>query len=927
MTDDRDAYIQELEAQLRELRAAKQRAQTPSVHQEIVATGGGQINNSYIVNGDNNIFHPDPSAAPRERALHRYLHDLRAECSPLQLDRVDAGETRNRAAMRLEQVYISMNVDRQIDAHDPANGQDSREERSAPVSVIEALQQAPHGRMLLLGAPGSGKSTLVNHLAFALAEDSLSRLPPNATSLAGFGLNRLPGWTLGERIPVRVLLRDLVAFSTPSEALREPLKWMHAYLQQKLSIDLNVPNLLHDVLLDGKGLLLLDGFDEVTEPRAVESVVALIQRLVQHYDACPIVVTCRLRDYRDNPARYLAGFAIEALAPLTNAQISRFVDRWYEETNASGRSTLGKASSLQRALNHRSELREMARLPLLLTMTTIVHAGKGELPTARALLYDACVRLLLLRWREEHGDVLEQLDLSHTSFGENDLLRVTARLGYEAQVGNVAPLGLHAPADLDGDAVRRVLRAEFSAFAGTDPIRLDTLVSITMHAIATRNGLLLKQSGEGGERFSFPHRSFQEFLAGYYLKTLPNARRQLADLARQAHWHETLLLMVGYQAMGENEVERPLDLARELLRGDALQQTLAGEILQLVSAERARLNGFAEECTHSGLWGETCTKLRAIADGVSAASLRVRAARTLGQLEYGKGYDDIYGLELMDRRLPLSFVGTLLQDVAAWRDFLAESWCLVPAGSFWYGDDRHEPLALIEIPYSYQIGRYPVTNVEYARFVASGGYDRTKPWWAMREGAWVLRDDRQAPYYWDTLPNSSPLQPVVGVSWYEAAAYAAWLTHEGHRLGWLPDAMMIRLPTWLEWQKAARGSDRRRYPWGDAPPAAELANFKETRVGMAAPIGCFHAGQSEYGAHDMVGNVMEWTATPQAAPAQLEPRADFVRDEPVVLSFSEWSDSAEDLCCGAREWSDPSIWMSNRSFRLVLVDMRSVPTA
>ena len=93
---------------------------------------------------------------------------------------------------------------------------------------------------------------------------------------------------------------------------------------------------------------------------------------------------------------------------------------------------LGNAAALQQAVATRTELHDLARLPLLLTMMAVVHAGRGALPDARSLLYAECVDLLLLRWRQEPGrpDVLEQLELPQ--FRAGDLLALMARIGYTA---------------------------------------------------------------------------------------------------------------------------------------------------------------------------------------------------------------------------------------------------------------------------------------------------------------------------------------------------------------------------------------------------------------------------------------------------------------------------------------------------------------
>ena len=102
-------------------------------------------------------------------------------------------------------------------------------------------------------------------------------------------------------------------------------------------------------------------------------------------------------------------------------------------------------------------------------------------------------------------------------------------------------------------------------------------------------------------------------------------------------------------------------------------------------------------------------------------------------------------------------------------------------------------------------------------------------------------------------------RPVIGVSWFEAMAYAAWLDARLRDIGELPPDCYLRLPTEAEWEKAARSADACRYPWGNEDWCDQWANIRESGIGHATPVGMFSDGATPAGIADMAGNVREWT--------------------------------------------------------------------
>ena len=150
----------------------------------------------------------------------------------------------------------------------------------------------------------------------------------------------------------------------------------------------------------------------------------------------------------------------------------------------------------------------------------------------------------------------------------------------------------------------------------------------------------------------------------------------------------------------------------------------------------------------------------------------------------------------------------------------------------------------------FKIGKYPVTNEEFKEFVDKGGYgEARKDMWSEEGWQWREENEISEPAYWHDRKWNGSNFPVVGISWYEAEAYANWL---GERTGHL-----YRLPTEAEWEKAARGTKGFKYPWGNEFDK-NLCNSYESGLLRTSPVGIYPKGKSLYCCFDMAGNVWEW---------------------------------------------------------------------
>jgi formylglycine-generating enzyme required for sulfatase activity len=170
----------------------------------------------------------------------------------------------------------------------------------------------------------------------------------------------------------------------------------------------------------------------------------------------------------------------------------------------------------------------------------------------------------------------------------------------------------------------------------------------------------------------------------------------------------------------------------------------------------------------------------------------------------------------------------------------------------WY--DAERPRTTLSLP-GYHITRTPITNRQYADFVAATGH----PAPAVDRDTWdgyglVHPYGRTRPYQWADghPPEGKADHPVVLVSHADAVAYAGWLS-EATGQSWT-------LPSELEWEKAARGPDGRRFPWGDAFDPRRL-NSHDAGPFATTAVGSFPDGASPYGVLDAAGQVFEWTRT------------------------------------------------------------------
>ncbi|MBC7250694.1 MAG: formylglycine-generating enzyme family protein [Anaerolineae bacterium] len=214
----------------------------------------------------------------------------------------------------------------------------------------------------------------------------------------------------------------------------------------------------------------------------------------------------------------------------------------------------------------------------------------------------------------------------------------------------------------------------------------------------------------------------------------------------------------------------------------------------------------------------------------------------------------------------------------------------IPAGPFIMGNDSgrqdEAPAHEVDLP-AFEIDKFEVTNADFAVFVEETGYQTD----AEKQGLSRI---------WKDAAEGKDNHPVVYVSWNDATAYCQWLGK--------------RLPTEAEWEKAARGTDGRLYPWGDEYDASKL-NGKDSGIRGTTAVGSFADGASPYGVMDMAGNVWEWTADWYEAYPGSSYQSPYYGQQFKVVRGGGWFETAEFVRTTARNATSDTAANDDLGFR------------
>ena len=773
-------------------------------------------------------------------------------------------QTRNPVVLDLAEVYVSLNVapsgggraegpcePEELEGLGVMDVMDERRlreraERAERLGVEDVLREEE--RLVVLGDPGAGKTTFLRYVALALAEREQA-------ARERLGLE-------GEWLPIYL---PLAAYNQELQQRRVSLEDYVLHYWGTRSFDRpGMEQVVEQALRDGRVLLLLDGLDEVGSRADRRATIGQVEAWTNSYGprGNRLVVTSRIVGYDE--AALACDFCAYTLSPFGPQEIERFAhqwcvayQRWADPQQPAERAVeKGHAEAARLVAEIRSDLQveALAANPLLVTIIALIHYKGARLPDHRVELYDLCIQTLVETWREvrsEAGPVGKELRTANQ-------IKVLAPFALWLQ--NQAP-GPGGAARRDAVRARLVdlMARQFKGNRDAAEEEADLFLELGQR----QTGLLVER-GEGW--FGFFHPTFKEYLAALacVLEGQMEGPVGIWEALRyhldDALWHEVILLAVGYKAI----IEKYDQAAAYLVRKIAAEPSADGHGENVVLAGRC-LADVGRGLVPDDCWEEIVEQLIPIMQDVAP---------------------DGHPNEPPLIPIPTRYSAAETLDRLGWLPDDLGSFVEIPISNLQSPTSNLQPPTSNLQPPIY-IAKYPVTNAQFALFRDDDGYENPKYWDGKKSKAWRWRMEERSEYrgegpvtqpeYWDhpRFGKSRHGYPVVGVSWYEANAYCAWLTEQlqvssftfqvwrdGKLETWNlePGTLAVRLPTEAEWEAAAGGAEGERYPWGPEWHESR-ANTDEGGIGGTAPVGMYPSGQSPAGLWDMGGNVWEWMAS------------------------------------------------------------------
>ncbi|MFZ5884804.1 MAG: NACHT domain-containing protein [Chloroflexota bacterium] len=727
-------------------------------------------------------------------------------------------------------------------------------QRSTKINLNQILSISR--RLIVTGGPGSGKTTVLQHIAWAFAH----AIQTGKLSIAKEKLGVEPPLPFPIYVPLSLYaayLRDLPKTAKAKE--RQLATFISEYLlQRQMHLTLSPDFIAHLLREEKSVILLLDGLDEVPNEEERIRVRQAIEDLVAGRENLRVIVTSRTAAYQGN-AVLGRGFRHIRVLPLDWDNVKELVIHAYRSIHSQSeaqakekaQNLLTDIANLEEARKQRlgEDVEPFVDSPLMVRMLLIVHFNNRKLPDQRADLYLKAVDAMLRPDYNPDQSVSEEIE--H---------RVAGSLAMNREMLQYLAYHMHRKGNEQGREIAEETLHEILKQESTYAPFVNELIAQTR-----QRGTLLE---ERGGLYRFIHLSFQEFLVGRYfvenVRDLDKIAEELEDgLSLDSWWREPILLTIGYL-----DLTAPV-MARRL-------------ILRLAGAEAK----YAKQQDKLSL-------------DARLASAEIAAS---AYLECKAQSPDLAAI-LKERLLDLREQGKTQK----WTPVIMASAADTLDELGYLPDDLYEFARVEQVGNLFDIAKHPVVNLQYKLFLDAEDFHAEKYWtkfpkysepdengeckligdWGGEGYEWLKgnwdENKKILPRYWNDprFGIARRTAPVVEITWWEANAFCKWLTEHWQEIpeyaaqAEILRGKIIRLPTETEWVLAAGGLGKPlvkgkgklyRFAWDekdevttDEKEILRRANVGESGINRTTPAGMYPLGRTkETGIWDMSGNVWEW---------------------------------------------------------------------
>ena len=390
----------------------------------------------------------------------------------------------------------------------------------------ELLTEFSSKKAVLLGAPGSGKTTLMSYFAVMLAQ--------NRPELLGLDVN--VDW-----LPILIRMRDFT--QQPNLGI---LDFVKQFAEKRMSVKQLETGFFEYWLEDGRTLILLDGLDEIADEGKRSDIVRRIENFLGQYDKNIAIITSRPAGYRRDFFR-TEEFPHYELQRFDDEKIEQFINNWYDSRFLDQTEAERRKDSLRKALDGNDRIKLLARNPLLLTIIALIHRYQAVLPKERYKLYQRAVETLLTSWDANkelsNHTVLKYLEL-------DDLQRLMEQLAYWIHTqGNTGDN--EGGTVIDREELIEQLSGEIKTLKQIERYQAKQEAERFIVFVRERTGLLNEQ---GQDCYAFVHKTFQEYLCAQDIDYQADNEddfeivlNAIKENLHDAHWREVLLLLIAQQ--------------------------------------------------------------------------------------------------------------------------------------------------------------------------------------------------------------------------------------------------------------------------------------------------------------------------------------------------------------------------------------------